>query len=168
MLQDTDRAEWGLRLLAAIRIVMGFMLLWAFADKLFGLGMLTTPEAAIINGGSPTEYYLTELVSGVFTGFFNAMAGNPAVDLLLMAGLLLVGIGLVMGIASKLSCIGMCVMMALMYMLSVPPVDNPLVDYHIVYILAVLAVYMLGGFGKWSLEEAWVSLGPVRRFNFLQ
>lgn len=168
MFENTDRAEHGLRLLASIRIVMGFMLLWAFADKLFGLGMLTAPAAAIVNGGSPTEYYLTELVSGVFAGFFNNMAGNPTVDFLLMSGLLLVGIGLILGIASKLSCIGMCIMMALMYMLSVPPSDNPLVDYHIVYILAVLAVYMLGGFGKWSLERRWMSLGLVQRFSFLQ
>lgn len=135
---------------------------------MFGLGMLTTPEAAVINGGSPTEYYLSELVSGVFAGFFHAIAGNPVVDFLLMAGLLLVGIGLMLGVASRLSCIGMCAMMVLMYMLNVPPSDNPLVDYHIVYILATLAVYFLGGFGKWGLEDRWMSLGVVRRFRILQ
>lgn len=62
----------------------------------------------------------------------------------------------------------MCAMMALMYMLNVPPSDNPLVDYHIVYILATLAVYFLGGFGKWGLEDRWMSLGVVRRFRILQ
>lgn len=102
MVLEADRNEWGLRMLAVMRIVLGFMMIWAFLDKMFGLGMLTTPEAAVINGGSPTEYYLSELVSGVFAGFFHAIAGNPVVDFLLMAGLLLVGIGLVLGVASRL------------------------------------------------------------------
>ena len=52
-----DRRETGEYVLAVLRIVFGFMLIWAFFDKLLGLGMLTTPEAAIVNGGSPTEYY---------------------------------------------------------------------------------------------------------------
>lgn len=160
---DMGREDLGGCCLAAIRITLGFMMVWAFLDKLLGLGMLTTPEAAVINGGSPTEYYLSELVSGVFAGFFHTMAGNAVVDLLLMAGLLLIGIGLMLGIASRLSTIGMCVMMVLMYMLSVPPSDNPLVDYHIVYILAMLAVYFLGGFDRWSLNGRWKSLSMVDR-----
>ena len=123
--------------------------------------------AAVINGGSPTEYYLTELVSGVFADFWHIFAGNPFVDFLLMAGLLLVGMALVAGIASKLATVSMCVMMLMMYTLSVPPSDNPLVDYHIAYVLGMVAVYCLGGFDRLSLNGWWSELGVVRRFPIL-
>ena len=39
---------------AALRIVLGFTFLWAFVDKLFGLGYATPSERSWINGGSPT------------------------------------------------------------------------------------------------------------------
>ncbi len=162
-----DRETAGNCCLAALRIVLGFMMVWAFLDKLLGLGMPTAPEAAVINGGSPTEYYLSELVSGVFTGMFHAIAGNPAVDFILMAGMALIGAGLILGVASRLTTVGMCLMMALMYMLSVPPSDNPLVDYHIVYILGTLAVFLLGGFDRWGLNGWYSDLGIVRRFWIL-
>lgn len=165
--KDADDRTKGEYVLSALRIVLGFMLIWAFFDKLLGLGMQTTSEAAVINGGSPTEYYLSELVSGPFAGAFHAIAGNPLVDAALMAGLILVGIGLMAGIASKLSTIGMCAMMALMYMLSIPPSDNPVVDYHIVYILAIVAIYLLGGFGRLGLHGWWSRLGPVERHGIL-
>lgn len=163
-----DRRELGEYALAALRMVFGFMLIWAFLDKLLGLGMLTTPEAAVINGGSPTEYYLSELVSGVFADLFHGLAGNPVVDFLLMAGLLMVGIALLMGFASKLATVGMCVMMFLMYLLAVPSADNPLVDYHIAYILAMTAIYLLGGFDRLSVNGRWSELGIVRRFPILR
>ena len=52
---STNEGKGGL-MLGITRIILGFMFIWAFFDKLLGLGMLTTPEAAIINGGSPTAY----------------------------------------------------------------------------------------------------------------
>ena len=168
ILSKWDSQELGTYALAVLRIVFGFMLIWAFFDKLFGLGMQTTPEAAIINGGSPTEYYLTELVSGVFANLFHSLAGNPILDFLLMAGLLVIGIALLAGFVSKLATIGMCVMMFLMYLLSVPPSDNPLVDYHIAYIIAMIAICLLGGFDKLSINGWWNHLGIVQRFQILQ
>lgn len=163
-----DRRVAGEYLLAVVRVVLGFMLIWAFLDKLFGLGFQTTAEAAIINGGSPTEYYLSNLVDGVFAGFYEMLAGNVVVDFLLMAGLLLVGVSLFLGVASRLGTASMCVMMVLMYTLDVPPTDNPLVDYHIVYILAVLAVFLLGGFNRLSLADRYNRLPVIRGLRILQ
>ncbi|MGN0099270.1 MAG: hypothetical protein ACI38Y_08105 [Candidatus Methanomethylophilaceae archaeon] len=158
----------GHLMLGLVRIVLGFMFVWAFFDKLLGLGMLTTSEAAIINGGSPTEYYLSQLVSGPFEGMWHALAGNAIVDFLLMFGLIAVGVCLMLGIASKLSTIGMVIMMALMYTLCVPPSDNPLVDYHILYILAALAVYFLNGFSYLGFEDKWRGLGIVKKIPLLE
>ena len=148
--------------------MLGFMLIWAFLDKLLGLGMPTTPDAAMINGGSPTEYYLSHLVNGPFEGIYSSLAGNPVLDILLMAGLLLVGAAMILGVASRLSTVGMCVMMALMFSLEIPPDDNPFVDYHIIYILASIAIYYLGGYGALGLGERWSELSIVKRFPILR
>lgn len=164
---ESDRGR-GELVLGILRIVLGFMLIWAFLDKFLGLGMPTTPEAAMINGGSPTEYYLSNFVSGPLEGFYSSLAGNPALDLLLMAGLLLVGAAMILGVASRLSTVGMCVMMALMFSLEMPPDDNPLVDYHIVYILASIVIYYLGGYGALGLDGRWSELSIVKRFPILR
>ena len=152
---ESDRGR-GELVLGILRIVLGFMLIWAFLDKFLGLGMPTTPEAAMINGGSPTEYYLSNLVSGPLEGF------------LLMAGLLMAGAAMILGVASRLSTVGMCVMMALMFSLEIPPDDNPLVDYHIVYILASIVIYYLGGYGVLGLDGRWSELSIVKRFPILR
>lgn len=163
----SDRGR-GELVLGILRIVLGFMLIWAFLDKLLGLGMPTTPDAAMINEGSPTEYYLSHLVSGPFEGIYSSLAGNPVLDILLMAGLLLVGVAMILGVASRLSTVGMCVMMALMFSLEIPPDDNPFVDYHIVYILASIAIYYLGGYGALGLGERWSELSIVKKFPILR
>ncbi len=42
-----------------------------------------------------------------------------------------------------------------------------MVDYHIVYILAMLAIYYLGGFDYISLNGRWKTVGIVRRLWIL-
>ncbi len=154
--------------LAIMRIMLGWMMIWAFLDKMFGLGFPSPPEVAVINGGSPTEYYLTELVSGPFAEIWHALAGNAVIDAMLMFGLIAVGLGLTLGMASKLSTIGMTAMMIMMFVLEMPPADNPLIDYHIIYVMATLSVYWLGGFDTLSLNDRWKSLGIVQRIGILQ
>ena len=41
-----------------LRFAMGFIFLWAFFDKVFGLGFATTADKAWIRGGSPTTGFL--------------------------------------------------------------------------------------------------------------
>ena len=166
---DNESADGeGRTVLSIMRIVLGFMLIWAFFDKLIGLDRLTTKSNAMINGGSPTEYYLSSLVDGPFEGMWNALAGNQFVDILLMFGLLAVGTALMLGIASRLATIGMVIMMSLMYTLCIPPSDNILVDYHIVYICGILAIYWLGGFERIGLKRFWDQLPVVKDVPILQ
>ena len=44
--------------IAAIRLSLGWIFLWAFLDKLFGLGHETAAKAAWIHGGHPTLGFL--------------------------------------------------------------------------------------------------------------
>jgi thiosulfate dehydrogenase (quinone) large subunit len=41
--------------IAALRVSLGFVFLWAFLDKTFGLGYSTPSAKSWISGGSPTE-----------------------------------------------------------------------------------------------------------------
>src|SRR3546814_5818912 len=51
--------------MAALRVGVGSVFLWAFLDKLFGLGYSTPSERSWLNGGSPTrsEEHTSELQS---------------------------------------------------------------------------------------------------------
>jgi thiosulfate dehydrogenase [quinone] large subunit len=122
------------------RIVMSIIFLWAFFDKTFGLGFSTKPEGAWINGGSPTSGYLLNATRGPFAEFFQSLAGIPLVDWLFMLGLLGVGGALLINKFIWIAAISGSVMMFLMWFASFPPTVNPLFDYHVVYIFALLVV----------------------------
>ena len=50
--------------LALLRIAVGFIFLWSFLDKTFGLHYSTGPSRAWINGGTPAQSYLTGATTG--------------------------------------------------------------------------------------------------------
>jgi thiosulfate dehydrogenase [quinone] large subunit len=126
-----------------LRLIMGFVFLWAFLDKTFGLGFATTPEKAWLSGGSPTTGFLSFGTKGPFAEIFQSLAGVALVDWLFMLGLLFVGLTLVFNKYLKWGALAGIVMMALMYLAVMPPENNPLVDEHVVYafVLAVLAIH---------------------------
>src|SRR3989344_6173071 len=79
-----------------LRLVMAFIFLWAFFDKLLGLGFATPGERAWVNGGSPTTGFLSNAVQGPFADIFRSLAGVGIVDWLFMLGLLFVGMTLLL------------------------------------------------------------------------
>ncbi len=133
--------------LLGLRFVMSFIFLWAFVDKVFGLGFATTKSNAWINGGSPTTGFLTHGVRGPFLEFFSGLAGMPIVDWLFMSGLLFIGLTLLLNRYVILGAISGVIMMVLMWLALLLPENNPLVDEHIVYalVLAFLAIKSKSG-----------------------
>lgn len=127
-----------------MRFVMGFIFLWAFVDKLFGLGFATKTADAWIRGGSPTTGFLKFGVTGPFSGLFHALAGNVFVDWLFMLGLLGIGLSLILGIGLRIA--GWCgaVMVTLMWLALLPPKNNPIIDEHIVYFIIFLHFAKVG------------------------
>ncbi|KND49915.1 MAG: hypothetical protein AB197_00185 [Parcubacteria bacterium C7867-002] len=121
----------------ALRLAMGFIFLWAFIDKTFGLGFATTAEKAWIQGGSPTYGFLSFAVKGPFTDFFHSLAGVALVDWLFMLGLLFVGVTLLLGKYVKWGCLAGMVMLFGMYLALLLPENNPVIDDHIIYILVL-------------------------------
>lgn len=143
------------RFLAFVRLALGWMFLWAFVDKLFGLGFATKPENAWLNGGSPTTGFLSNAVDGPLAGFFHGLAGIPAVDWLFMLGLAGVGVALLLGVALRLAAVAGVTMMALMFLaLSLPPDNNPLIDEHVVYAGLLVGIALLGP-GAWAPAAKW-------------
>ena len=126
--------------ITTLRLLMGFIFLWAFLDKTFGLGFATTADKAWILGGSPTSGFLTHAVVGPFATFFNSLAGVAIVDWLFMLGLLFVGVTLILNRYVKWGALAGIMMLILMYLALLFPENNPFVDDHIVY--AVLLGYI--------------------------
>lgn len=152
---------------ATTRVALGFIFLWAFLDKLFGLGVGTPSGRAWLNGGSPTAGYLAG-VKGPFAGLFNAMSGQVWADWLFMAGLLGIGGALMLGVAMRLAAATGALLLLFMYAASLPLKTNPVLDYHLIYaaVLVGLAVVQAGdtaGFGR-----AWHRIPLVRRHAWLQ
>ena len=111
-----------------LRLAMGFIFLWAFIDKTFGLGLATASDQAWIRGGSPTFGFLANAVKGPFADIFRSLAGALFVDWLFMLGLLCVGLTLLFNKYVKWGCLAGSLMLALMYMSLLFPENNPLID----------------------------------------
>jgi thiosulfate dehydrogenase (quinone) large subunit len=149
------------------RLALGWVFLWAFLDKTFGLGFATPAERAWIDGGSPTTGYLSG-VEGTFADFFNGMAGNAWADWLFMLGLLGIGLALMLGVFMNLAAVSGAVMLVLMWMASLPLENNPFMDDHLVY-AAVGILLALMGAGRWlGLGAMWERLPFVQRSPILK
>ncbi|WNV84819.1 DoxX family membrane protein [Umezawaea sp. Da 62-37] len=164
--------------LAALRIAVGTLFLWAFLDKLFGFGYATQSGGAWINGGSPAKGFLGHVDVGPFQSLLRAMAGSTLVDALFMLGLAGVGIAVLLGVALRISAIAGTVMMALMWIAEWPLAQhtsagapsastNPLIDYHVVYALALIVFAVALAGHTWGLGRRWADLKLVRANRWL-
>ena len=155
---------WGL-----LRLGMGWIFIWGFLDKLFGLGYATQSDAAWINGGSPTLGFLQFGTKGPFAEFYQGIAGNVVVDWLFMLGLLAIGLPLMLGIGVRLAGYAGIAMLALMYSAGfILPENNPFLDEHIIYALIIIGLTLVPA-GRWlGLGKWWSETRLVRSYRVLQ
>lgn len=151
-----------------IRILLGFIFLWASVDKIFGLGFNTVPEESWIAGVSPTFGYLKFATYGPFAGMMQAMAGNPVVDVLLVGGQLLIGAALILGIGVKVASYSGALMMLLIYLSRFPGEFNPLIDEHIVYIVLLIGLARAEAGKVLGLGKVWAETNIVQKYPILQ
>lgn len=160
------------RALAVLRLATGFIFLWAFLDKAFGLGFSTPAERAWVNGGTPSQGFLaSESVTGPLKSFFAGIA-SPATDVLFMLAMLGVGVAVMLGIGLRVSAAVGAFVMVLMYLAEWPfaanaASTNPLVDYHIIYALALIVVAVTNAGDTWGFGRAWKRLPLVRKNRWL-
>ncbi|MEV3861175.1 hypothetical protein AB0J38_43565, partial [Streptomyces sp. NPDC050095] len=60
-----------------LRVLTGFVFLWAFLDKTFGFGYATPSGKGWIDGGSPTKGFLSNVAAGPMESTFHSWAGDP-------------------------------------------------------------------------------------------
>jgi len=174
----SNGSRLGWTFLSLARIGIGFVFLWAFIDKVFGLGFATCRDAetkavtvmcdsAWLAGGHPTEGYLKSAAGefpgsspvGVYGEMFEGwgdanIGGFRFLDWAFMLGLFAVGTALMLGIGTKLGALGAVGLLGLMYVAHFDNSNNPVVDDHIVYALASVGIVWVElqrqavGFGK--------------------
>ena len=153
---------------AVARISLGWVFLWAFLDKTFGLDFATASEDAWINGGSPTFGFLNFGTEGkLFHDFFAGLAG-PAADWGFMIGLAGIGTALVLGIGMRIAAVSGAVMMTLMWAASLRLENNPFMDDHIVYAIVLVGLALAGAGRTLGLGKVWERTSVVQRFPILK
>ena len=166
------------KVLAIARVVIGFTFLWAFVDKLFGLGFATPSSRAWINGGTPAQGFIKS-IEGPFKDVFQVFA-NPFGDWLFMIGLLGIGVAMIAGAGLRIAAVAGTLLMLFMFLAEWPTatslVDgkvvsgstNPLVDshWHEALLLIISAVTLAGD--TWGLGTWWGNLDFVRKHRWLR
>jgi thiosulfate dehydrogenase [quinone] large subunit len=151
---------------AITRLCMGWVFLWPFLDKTFGLGHETTVAHAWIHGGSPSLGFLSGSV-GPFAGFYQAIAGAGLVNWLFMIGLLGIAVALLLGIGIRIAAVSGAVMAILMWSASLPPQDDIFMDNHIIYALVLIGLALVAAGNTFGLGRWWAQTSLVRRFPWL-
>lgn len=164
MEENKTRYVWGV-----LRLSMGLLFLWAFIDKVFGLGFATKPIQSWLAGGSPTAGFLQFGVHGPFASFYHSLAGIPLVDWLFMSGLLFIGVTLTLGIFVRLGSLAGFAMLFLMYTaVGIQPANHPFIDDHFIFMIIVIGLMVSNsgdylGFGKY-----WSNTALVQKFKILR
>ena len=168
-----DGETRGMWAWTVLRLLLGWSFMWAFLDKMFGLGFATCRaaesssidfgcDASMIKGGSPTFGFLNFGTAGSHTGgLFDWMAPSAPdainlADVGFMAALLLGGLALILGIGVRTAAVGGAILMTFMFLAAdVWPENNPVNSSHVIEGFAFLGIATVGA-GPFSLQE-WAS-----------
>ena len=153
---------------AALRLSLGWVFLWAFLDKTFGLGHETASKDAWVNGGSPTKGFLAFAASGPFEGMYHQIAGQTWADWLFMLGLLCIGAGLLLGVAMRATAAAGALLLVLMWTVVLPPENNVFMDDHLIYALVLVLLAAIGAGHTLGLGARWDQIPMVRRNPWLR
>lgn len=154
--------------LGIARLAMGWVFLWPFLDKTFGLGHETESANAWIHGGSPTAGFLGNATSGPFSGMYGSFAGHAWADWLFMLGLLGIGSALLLGVAGRIAAAAGVTLLVLMWSAVLPPENNPFLDDHLVYALLLVVLAMTHSGDTFGLGRVWAKLDLVQRYSALR
>ncbi|NUP51892.1 MAG: hypothetical protein HOW97_31920 [Catenulispora sp.] len=164
--------------IAGLRIGVGFVFLWAFLDKTFGLHYSTQSKGAWIHGGSPTKGFLSHVSVGPFQSAFHSMAGNGFVDWMFMLGLLGIGAAMVTGVGLRIAAVSGILLVTMMWLAVYPPAqhtakgaatgsNNPFVDDHVLEALALTAAAVFGAGSRIGLGAWWARIPFVNKHRSL-
>jgi thiosulfate dehydrogenase [quinone] large subunit len=165
---ETTRQRYLRYVLAAIRLSLGWVFLWAFLDKTFGLGHETTTAQAWINGGSPTKGFLANAATGPFTDFYHNIAGTAWANWMFMVGLLGIGLSLILGVFMRIACTAGAAMLVMMWTVVLPPENNVFMDDHLIYAMVLIALALAGAGMTFGLGKYWERISLVSKYGALK
>lgn len=158
--------------ISTLRIVMGFIWLWAFLDKLIGLGFATAPSKSWLAGNSPTTGFLKFGTNpeSPFAPFFAELAKYATLlDPIYMAMLLFVGVSLLTGVMVRFGALAGIVFSLSIYLSVIPLANNPLIDEHILYaIIFLMLIFTNAGAYGWTLGRKYQKVDVVQKFPILK
>lgn len=159
------KGQWSLFLL---RISLSLIFLWAFFDKLFGLGISTAKAQAWLAGGSPTTGFLRFGATGPLHNFYASLAGQAWVDWLFMVGLLLIGLSLLLGVGMKIAIYTGSLLLLMMWSALLWPKNHPFLDDHLIYILVLFVLQHARAGRILGFGERWSNTALVKKFPILE
>lgn len=164
---------WG-----TLRVALGSIFIWAFVDKLFGLGFATCRDEAgivtagcakaMIHGGSPTMGFLKFGTHGPLADFYQSLAGNMFIDYLFMAALLGIGIALIFGIGMRIATVSGVILLTMMWSAAFQPENNPLIDDHTIYSLVLVGLLLVNNKQQLGYGKQWAQTDIVKRYPILK
>lgn len=164
---STTRVAAG-RALAVLRIAYGLTFLWAFVDKVFGLGFATKAGKGWIDGGDPTAGFLGKGATGPFASFYHSLVGDFWVTPLFMIALAGIGLALTLGIGMRIAAVSGTLLYVLMWSASLPLETNPVLDDHIIGAITLIALALVAAGNVWGLGKSWSVLPIVKRYPWLR
>ena len=148
---------------AALRIVVGWTFLWAFLDKLFGLGHATPSGQGWIDGGSPTKGFLSSSTGG-FSSLWHNLAGTGFANWMFMLAVLGLGLAFLLGIGLRVGAVAGTILYLCMWSVVLPPETNPVTDDHTIGLLVVIGLALVSAGDTIGLGRWWKSL-PIVAHN---
>ena len=173
--------------LGVARLLLGFEFLWAFVDKTFGFGFGTKSADAWIHGGTPASGVMFSL-TGPFTNFYQTITGGHAVtgftpqgapmgfvpvhawvDWVYMAAMLLIGVGLLTGVMTRIAAAGGIAWMTIFYTATffATPRYNPFFDVHVLAVVVLVAIIIANAGRFVGLGKIWQRYDAVKRHPVL-
>jgi thiosulfate dehydrogenase [quinone] large subunit len=153
---------------AGLRLALGWIFLWAFLDKMFGLGFATPEKGAWIDGGNPTQGFLSNAPTGPFADFYNSFAGATWANWLFMVGLAGIGVALITGIFMRIAAFTGTALMVMMWSAVLPPENNPFMDDHLIYAGLLIALVVINAGDTLGFGKVWGRTALVRTNSYLK
>jgi thiosulfate dehydrogenase [quinone] large subunit len=160
--QTAARYVW-----AGVRLALGWTFLWAFVDKLFGLGFATPDGKGWVDGGSPTQGFLSG-AEGPFAGFYHNLAGTAFANWAFMLGLLGIGLALTLGIGIRIAAAAGALLYVMMWSVALPPANNPFMDEHLIVGAVMVGLALVGAGDTLGFGKVWAKLPIVARQPWLK
>lgn len=165
------------KVLAVLRVAVGFTFLWAFLDKLAGLNYATGSGKGWLSGGSPTKGFLSGVEVGPFQSIFHSFAGAGWANWLFMLGLLGIGVALIAGVAMRIAAVSGALLLVFMFLASWPLAQfdssgvathstNPLFDDHLITAVVLVVLALTSAGTTWGLGKTWARLPFVTAHNW--